>query len=67
MNDPMLEEIWRVREELIKRHGGVHGYLRFLRELDRERVRKAKRRRARKGTTRAVSNGRVRQRRPAKV
>jgi hypothetical protein len=63
----MLEEIWRVREELIKRHGGVHGYLNYLRVLDRERVRKAKRARARTGTTRAVTNGRARRRKPAKV
>ena len=67
MNDPMLEEIWRVREELIKRHGGVHGYLTYLRALDRERVRKVKRGRARMGPTRAVSNGRTRRRKPAKV
>ena len=67
MKDPMLEEIWRVRDELIKRHGGVHGYLDYLRTLDRERVRKAKRGRARTGTTRAASNGRTRRRKPAKV
>jgi hypothetical protein len=26
MTDPILEEIWRVREELLKRYGGIDGY-----------------------------------------
>jgi hypothetical protein len=37
MSDPILEEIWRVREELIKRHGGLDGYLDYIEKLDRTR------------------------------
>ena len=67
MHDPMLEEIWRVREELIKRHGGVHGYLRYLQGLDRERIRKEKRKRTSKKTVYTAKNGRVTRRKTAKV
>ena len=67
MKDAMLEEIWRVREELIKRHGGVHGYLNYLRTLDRNRARRAKRAHHRTRTTRSEGNGRSRRRKPAKV
>ena len=67
MHDPMLEEIWRVREELIKRHGGVHGYLRYLQALDRERIRKQKRKRTSKKSVHAAKNGRVTRRKTAKV
>jgi hypothetical protein len=35
MTDPILDEIWRVREELIKQHGGLDGYLAYVRKLDR--------------------------------
>jgi len=35
MNDPILEEIWRVRKELIKRHGGLDGYFRHVQKVDR--------------------------------
>src|SRR5437773_1012743 len=37
MSDPILEEIWRVREQLIQRHGGVKGYFRYVQKLDRSR------------------------------
>jgi hypothetical protein len=39
MSDPILEEIWRVREELIKRHGGLDGYIKYVQKLDRRRQR----------------------------
>ena len=67
MQDKMLEEIWRVREELVKRHGGVHGYLQYLQTLDRERIRKAKQNRLRKVKPRAAKNGQPTRRRTAKV
>lgn len=35
MSDPILDEIARVRQELIKKHGGIEGYIRHVRELDR--------------------------------
>jgi hypothetical protein len=35
MNDPILEEIWRVRQELIKQHGGLDGYFQRVQRIDR--------------------------------
>ena len=35
MRDPILEEIWRVREELVKKHGGFDGYFKYVQKLDR--------------------------------
>ena len=40
MTDPILEEIWRVREKLIQEHGGVDGYFRYVQQLDAVRRRK---------------------------
>ena len=37
MADPILEEIWRVRESLVRRHGGVDGYVKYVQRLDRAR------------------------------
>jgi len=67
MHDPMLEEIWRVRDELIQRHGGVHGYLNYLRELDRKRVSDATHRRQVLTGKRASTNARSRRMKTAKV
>ena len=35
MSDPILDEIARVRQELVKKHGGLEGYIRHVRKLDR--------------------------------
>jgi hypothetical protein len=48
MNDPILEEIWRVRQELIKQHGGLEGYFRYLQKLDRARRQRQRRQKAKK-------------------
>jgi hypothetical protein len=54
MNDPILDEIARVRQELVKKHGGIDGYFRHVQELDRARRRKQKRKKAsRKQKTKA--------------
>jgi hypothetical protein len=37
MSDPIQEEIWRVRQELVKEHGGLEGYVEHVRKLDRAR------------------------------
>jgi hypothetical protein len=42
MQDPILDEISRVREQLIKEHGGLHGLFKYLRKLDRARSKRAK-------------------------
>jgi hypothetical protein len=34
MSDPILEEIARVRQELLKKHGGMKGYIQYVRKLD---------------------------------
>ncbi len=45
MQDPILDEIWRVREELLERYGGLHGLIKHVQAMDRARARKAKARR----------------------
>ena len=52
MQDPILEEIWRVREELLKKYGGLHGYFEHLQALDRARLRRKKQQKAGKKTGR---------------
>ena len=39
MSDALLEEIWRVRDELLKKHGGWHGYFQYIQRLERARRR----------------------------
>jgi hypothetical protein len=51
MNDPILEEVWRVRQELIKQHGGVAGYFRHVEKIERAH-RKRRRRPSAKKTRR---------------
>jgi hypothetical protein len=48
MADPILEEIWRVREELIKQHGGLEGYLDYIQQRERERRQREQQRQQRK-------------------
>ena len=43
MTDPIVDEVRRVREELIERHGGLEGYLRYCEQQDRRRAREQKR------------------------
>ncbi len=47
MPDPILDEIWRVRRELLKRHGGLGGYLKYIEKLDRARRRRQAEKRVR--------------------
>ena len=53
MADPILDEIWRVRSELVKKHGGIEGYFRHIQKLDRARQRKRKKPAKRKAKTSA--------------
>jgi hypothetical protein len=46
MDDPILDEIWRVRAEMVKEHGGLQGYLRYIMKLDRAYRRRKQRRKA---------------------
>ena len=38
MADPILAEIWRVRELLVKKHGRIEGYWNYLEKLQSCRV-----------------------------
>lgn len=35
MSDPLMEEIWRVREQLLIEHGGMEGLLKEVKRLER--------------------------------
>jgi hypothetical protein len=35
VHDSMLEEIWRVRAQLLKEHGGLRGYYKYLEKVHR--------------------------------
>jgi hypothetical protein len=54
MSDPILDEIARVRQELVKKHGGVDGYFRHIQKLDRARRKK----RAKAGKTKSKASSR---------
>jgi len=43
MADPILDEIWRVRQELLKRHGGLEGLFKYAQKLDRARLKRKRR------------------------
>jgi hypothetical protein len=49
MSDPILDEIWRVREALIKEYGGLDGYLEYVKKLDQARRQKTQRIKRKKG------------------
>jgi hypothetical protein len=59
--DVIVDEVRRVRDKLVKRHGGLDGWIAHLQEMDRERN---KQRVARKSV---ASNGKKRRKRPAKT
>jgi hypothetical protein len=42
--DPIVEEVRRVRDELVKRYGGLDGWITHLQGIDRRRATKGKRR-----------------------
>jgi hypothetical protein len=58
ITDSNVEEVRRVREELIKRYGGLDGYMKHLQAMDRERIRTAKKKRTRRATTRVAKHSR---------
>lgn len=41
--DVIVDEVRRIRDELVKRHGGLDGWIQHLQAMDRARRRKAKR------------------------
>ncbi|GEM_PF-3588380 len=57
ITDSNVEEVRRVRQELIKQHGGLDGYMKYLQATERGRGRIAKRKSTRQGRARAPKNG----------
>jgi hypothetical protein len=55
MPDPILDEIWRVREELLKKHGGLDGYFRYVKKLERAHRRRGRKRKTTKARRRKTS------------
>ena len=51
MKHELLEEIWRVRAELIKLHGGMDGYFAHVQKLDRARRQRRPAQRDKRGRT----------------
>jgi hypothetical protein len=53
MTDNIVEEVRRIREQLIERHGGIDGYFEHCQAIDRAWARKAANRgRSRSGKSR---------------
>lgn len=65
ITDSNVEEVRRVREELIKRHGGLDGYMRHLQTVERKQIRKTKKKPTGRTGARALKNGRRERRMPA--
>jgi hypothetical protein len=58
MSDPILDEIWRVREKLVREHGGLEGYLAYVQKLDRARRKRGRPQTGKKASPRRVKNTR---------
>jgi hypothetical protein len=42
MSDPILERIWRASDTLLKKHGGLDGYFKYVQKLHEAHERKRK-------------------------
>lgn len=62
--DPIVDEGRRVREELVKKYGGLDGWIDHLQDMDKARVRRAKKHPVKVAET---SAGQVRRRTPRKL
>ena len=56
--DVIVDEVRRVREQLVKRYGGLDGWIEHLQTMDRQRAGKAKQQTAKKRTANGMK-GRV--------
>jgi hypothetical protein len=59
MPDSNLEEIWCVREELIKKHGGFDGYFPYIQKLDQARLRGEQEKKGKKASRRPAGRTRA--------
>ena len=57
MKDEIVEQTRQIREELIKRHGGIHGYFKYCQTQERALAARRKRVRGKKSAaaTRKIS------------
>jgi hypothetical protein len=60
MNDIIVEEIRRIREELIKRYGGIDGYFKHCQAQERARTTRPRRRHRKQPANTARKTTRVR-------
>lgn len=60
--DVIVDEVRRVRDELVKRYGGLEGWIEHLQAVDRERAGKTRRPTAKK----AAEKDRKRRKRPVR-
>jgi hypothetical protein len=49
--DVIVDEVRRVRDELVKRYGGLEGWIEHLQAMDRARFNKAKRQASKRPTS----------------
>ena len=57
-HDVIVDEVRRVRDELVKRHGGLDGWIRHLQAMERKRGRKRTASRRNRRTANAVARTR---------
>jgi hypothetical protein len=55
MSDMIVEEVRRIREELIARYGGIEGYFKHCQDQERSRTRRSQPR-IRKSTSSKIRN-----------
>lgn len=56
MADPILDEIWRVRAELHKKHGGIDGYFKYVKKIERAHEKRIKRKAKKAGRKRVSAS-----------
>ena len=67
MSDPLMEEIWRVRERLLVDHAGMEGLLKHVKKIEREHLRKSAAAKCRRPKTAAATKATKRKTKNAKA
>lgn len=55
MADPILDELWRVRDELHKKHGGIDGYFKYAQKVERAHRKRQQKQAKKKRQTRVAA------------
>lgn len=66
IKDVIVEEVRRVRAELIQRYGGLSGWIDHLQEMDQQRLLKSKKRTAKKAAAKKPTTAKTTPKRRAK-